>query len=149
MRRWFRVPNPERMPLLSALEDFVQRSLDTLPSVWEKLRFVRSLRADDASYRHWGLEEKYGAHEAHAAIAEAHSSLAEELASTPLSDLWLGVEQGASREQIELSVLLHDLETPLTIPADLRGVVPEHLQLIVRNLSRIARHQLRSSQLAA
>ena len=35
------------MPILSALEDFLQRSLAPLPTLWEKLRFVCDLREGD------------------------------------------------------------------------------------------------------
>lgn len=137
------------MPVLSAFEDFAQRSLSALPTLWEKLRFVSSLRDEHASYRHWGLEQKHGEKRAQAAIAESHSQLCGELASTRLAELWVAADQAARRETLEVSELLNCIDEKNTIPADLRGVAPEHFRFVVRNLTRVAHSRSSSSHLAA
>ena len=136
------------MPLLSALEDFVQRSLGALPTLWEKLRFVSSLR-EGVQYRHWGMEQRFGEQAAQAAMAEAHSGVCNELASTKLAELWLAADQAARREDLGVSEYLHNLDPGKTRPADLDGVAPEHFAFVVTSLYRVARSRSASSHLAA
>lgn len=137
------------MPLLSAVEDFVQRSLSALPTVWEKLHFVQGLREPDGRYRHWGLERTFDAQTAGAAIAEAHNALCEELASTRLAELWLGASQAALREQQEVAEFLKSMDSAGAVPMELRGVAPEHVRFVVANLSRVARFRSTSNRSAA
>jgi hypothetical protein len=138
------------MALLSALDDFVQRSLSTFPSVWEKLFFVSTLREGESGYRHWGLEQKFGAADAMAAISKTHANLAEELGSTPLAELWLEARHAASREDCSAVEYLNKVtEFDAARPADPQGVVPEHLDYVVTNLSRVARFHSASNRLAA
>lgn len=138
------------MPLLSAIDDFMLRSLSALPTVWQKLRFVSSLREEGSGYRHWGLEQKYGQKEAQEAIAEAHSALFNESASTPLSELWLAADQAARGEELETADYLRKLTAvKSTLPNDLHGVAPEHFSFVVTNLYRIARSRSASNRLAA
>ena len=137
------------MPLLSAIDDFVQRSLAALPTVWEKLRFVSGLREDDGNFHHWGLQQKYGDMATEAALTEVHAELCDELASTRLAELWLSADQAAHREQVDVAEFLKGLNTVSTRPEDLQGVAPEHLAYVVTNLSRVARYRSTSSHLAA
>lgn len=137
------------MALLTALEDFVQRSLSALPTVWEKLRFVSDLRSD-SGYQHWGLEQKYGEKSARAAMAAAHSELFSEVASVPLAELWLAADQAAHREDVEVDDLLQRFVTSAaTRPEDMQGVAREHFDFVVTNLSRVARFRSTTSRLAA
>ena len=137
-----------KMPLLSALEDFLQRSLAPLPTAWEKLYFLRSLR-EGSAYRHWGLEEKYGVKPAQSAIAQAHTSLCEELASTRLAELWLSAGQAAQRENQEVSQFLEGLNSEEILPGNSAGVPPEHVRFITANLYRVARFRSSASRAAA
>lgn len=136
------------MPLLSALEDFVQRSLAPLPTLWEKLRFVGDLRHDGARYQHWGMEQKFGETQSQQAIAEAHQDLVEELASTKLAELWLSADQAARREELDVAAFLENLREEKA-PADAKGVAPEHYNFVVANLSRVARSRSAPSRLSA
>ncbi len=137
------------MPLLSAVEDFVQRSLSALPTVWEKLDFVRGLRGPDGHYRHWGLERTFDEKSADSAIAEAHSGLCEELTSVRLAELWLSASQAALREHQDVTEFLKNLDSAETLPPYLHGVAPEHVRFVVTNLSRVARFRSASNRLAA
>jgi hypothetical protein len=136
------------MALFSALEDFLQRSLAPLPTLWEKLRFVGDLR-EDGRYRHWGMEERFGEESAHAAISEAHTDLCNEMVSTKLSELWLAADQAAYREERAVAEYLKNLEDAKLRPADLQGVAPEHFDFVVTNLYRVARSRSTSSRSAA
>lgn len=128
------------MPLLSALEDLLQRSVSALPTVWEKLRFLGELRRDGAEYQHWGLEQKYGKDAAQAAMAEVHAGLFNEMVSSKLSELWLAANQAAYREQVDVVEYLRKLQVSEgALPEDLQGIVPEHYNFVVTNLSRVAR----------
>jgi hypothetical protein len=136
------------MPLLSALEDFLQRSLAPLPTLWEKLRFVCDLRDHRDRYQHWGMEQKFGAKEAQAAIAESHRELVEELTSTKLAELWLAADQAARREEVEVAAFLKCLNEE-ALPPELPGVAPEHYNFVIANLSRVAHSRSATSRLAA
>lgn len=137
------------MALLSALEDFVQRTLAPLPTLWEKLRFVGELR-EGSGYRHWGMEQKFGETVAQSAITEAHSGLCEEMASTRLSELWVAATQASRREEKDVAnYLQHVMSAPEVRPEDLQGVAPEHFDFVVTNLYRVARSRSTPSHLAA
>jgi hypothetical protein len=138
------------MPLFSALEDFMQRSLSVLPTVWEKLQFVSELREDGTTYRHWGLAQKFGEDEAQAALAEAHTGLFNEVVSTKLAELWLAADQASHREELEMAEYLQKMrDSETALPGDLQGVAPEHFYFVVTNLHRVARSRSSSNRLAA
>jgi hypothetical protein len=137
------------MALFSALEDFLQRSLAPLPTLWEKLRFVSDLQAG-GRYRHWGMEQKFGENSAQRAIAEAHSGLCNEMASTKLAELWLAADQAAHRQDQEVAQYLQGLmHFGQVRPNDLQGVAPEHFDFVVTNLYRVARSRSTPNRLAA
>ncbi|HEY3927471.1 MAG TPA: hypothetical protein VGL89_03765 [Candidatus Koribacter sp.] len=136
------------MPLLSALEDLLQRSLAPLPTIWEKLHFIRSTR-EGSAYRHWGLEGKFGEKSAQSAIAEAQGSLCDELASTRLAELWLSAGQAALREDQAVSEFLKGLNSEEVLPDKSCGVPAEHVRFVTANLYRVARFRSSSSRVAA
>jgi hypothetical protein len=74
------------MALLSAREDFTQRTLGALANLWEKLAFTARLKSDDGGYRHWGLEREHGSAASREAIAHAHRVLILEIAEMPMHD---------------------------------------------------------------
>ncbi len=149
LQKRFRFGSRNNMPLLSALEDFLQRSLGGLPTLWEKLRFVSELR-EGAHYRHWGMEQKFGEKMAQAAIAEAHSGLCNEMASTKLAELWLTADQAAHREELQVADFLNGMMSSAgSRPADTQGVAPEHFEFILTNLYRVAHSRSTSNHLAA
>jgi hypothetical protein len=67
------------MPLLSAQEDFVQRTLGALNGIWKKLVFTTGLKGDGGKYRHWGMEREHGVAASQEAIEAAHRALILEL----------------------------------------------------------------------
>ena len=137
------------MPLLSAIADLTERSLDALATTWEKLTFVSELRDSAGRYQHWGMECVHGEEETAAALAAAHAELIEELASTRFPDLWYEARDAAQREACDPSALLHRLDAANALPADMRGVAPEHFSFVLRNLSRVARYHSHSTRQAA
>jgi hypothetical protein len=138
------------MPLFSALEDFMQRSLSALPTLWEKLQFVGDLREDGSGYRHWGLEQRFGEKAARAALTEAHNGLFNEVVSTRLAELWLAADQAAHREQLEVAEYLQKMrDSETALPLDAQGVAPEHFAFVVTNLCRVAHSRSTPSRQAA
>ena len=138
------------MPLLSAFEDLVQRSLSALPGVWEKVHFLGKLRGENGEYQHWGLEQKYGKEAAQSALAEAHAELVEAMGSTRLAELWHSANQAAYREQVDVEEYLKKVSVPEgELPKDLRGMAPEHYGFVMTNLSRVARFRSSPSRSAA
>ena len=67
------------MTLLSAYEDFVGRTLASLPGPLARLVYLGSLRDDAGDYRHWGMSRTFGQGSTSEALAQAHA------------EAWLGV----------------------------------------------------------
>jgi hypothetical protein len=137
------------MPLLSAFEDFFQRSVSALPNLWERLCFVGGLRNHAGQYRHYGMEQRFGESEAQAAIAAAHSVLFEELASTPLKELWRTAETHGGEASTDICVLLKTVPPRGRKTRDFLGVPAEHIQFVTTNLIRVAESRDRASRAAA
>jgi hypothetical protein len=127
------------MALLSAYEDFLQRSVALLSSTWEKLEFVASLRREDG-YRHFGMEQRFGTAAAASAIAEVHSLLHEELAATNLQQLWETASEESRNSPKTWKTLLRGLNHPRALPPDVHGVPVEHLEFVFSSLHQIAEH---------
>lgn len=108
------------MRLLSAYDDFSERTLAKVPGVLGKLEFLSGIHSSIRGYHHWGLENTHGGECAQEAMGEAHTvSFLAEL-STPLSDLFTELVSEAEQEGIGI------LQRVQSILA-LNGLVPEEL----------------------
>src|SRR5689334_3819687 len=106
-RKAFRVPKLEQtMALLTALEDLRERTLAALPTLWEKLAFLRDCRRQDGVYQHWGLERAHGEIAGRDALAQAHAELFEEFAGTRLQELWVSARSVAGSEGEGVRIVL-------------------------------------------
>ena len=75
------------MVLLSALEDFVVRTLGALSGPLSRLAYIASLRRNNGQYEHWGLGRAYGDKPAASAISDAHTQVWLQVLRTPLRKL--------------------------------------------------------------
>jgi hypothetical protein len=115
------------MPLLSANEDFVTRSLGSLSSVWERLAYVAGLRNSNGRYEHWGMSQTHGRNTAQKAMAEAHSELFQQTLSTPLREL-----------QEPFSRAIRPTAKENYVPEDTKGCCPEHMEYVVEALTALS-----------
>jgi hypothetical protein len=84
------------MVLLSALEDFVVRTLGALSGPLSRLAYIGSLRRSNGQYEHWGLARAYGDRAAGSAISDAHTQVWLQVLRTPLRKLAAEAETPAS-----------------------------------------------------
>lgn len=134
------------MKLRSAFDDFMRGTLAALPSVWQKIDFLGTLRTDAGRYEHWGMEHVYGERAAQDAIAKAHSEVFTEILSTPIQQLLAEASQvEAEQGGTFLSHCNQERRNPRLIPEDPGGGEGRHLAFILRTLSLLARSRAKSS----
>lgn len=127
------------MSVFSVAEDFSINTLEHIPGLWGKLRYIASLRQANGRYEHWGLARKYGENAAQQAILDAHRELALEILRTPLRALLEetanAAEQGALPLQEFVALLGSDGDL---FPADFRGGSATHFMTVLESLSCLA-----------
>jgi hypothetical protein len=126
------------MALFSAHDDFVNRSLSPLSSVWERLAYVAGLRTSTGRYEHWGLTQTYGRNEAQRGMAEAHSEVFQQILATPLRELHQPFSKAvrpATREKL--------------VPEDMKGCCREHMEYVVEALTLLSRAESPAAHQAA
>jgi hypothetical protein len=76
------------MALLSATEDFRDRTLKAIDGKMARLRYIANLRdSSTLKYRHWGMERNHGEAAAVQAIGTAHREVFLDVLRTPLAEL--------------------------------------------------------------
>ena len=138
---------PNFNPRLSALEDFMLRTMNVLQGVWSRLNYIRELRKPDGTYQHWGLVQIHGAKATHAMIAQVHSQLYLQLLRTPLPDLLEQLQVSAEDADCSATQMAHQLRRSAgqITPQDLRGGAPEHLKAVLVIADLLSRHSNRQS----
>jgi hypothetical protein len=127
------------MTMQSAFDDFVVGTLGALPSLWQKLEFVASLRADDGRYEHWGMVHTYGQRAADEAIARAHTEVFARILATPIQQLYLDANTAQAEDGGTILSHCDDQQTNRKLlPKNLAGADERHLNLILRTLSLLA-----------
>lgn len=129
------------MTLLTALDDFLLRTLAVLPGVFSKLEYVSALRDPEGHYAHWGLERVYGKIASERAIGEAHRELALNLLRTPVKDLMGEAACSAAERQLALDSYLEQLSRAQSslLPAEIGGGSVRHFSSVLTTLSVLAR----------
>lgn len=119
------------MTLASAYDDFRLRTLEALPGLWARLRYLAGLRAQDGGYQHWGMRRTFGDEAAQKAVAAAHSDVFLQLLRTPLRQLAREFtdSRSSSGEPVDWS---------LYVPADLGGGSVKHFNSIVSALQKLS-----------
>jgi hypothetical protein len=130
------------MTLLSAYEDFVSRTLASLPGSLARLVYVGSLRNRSGDYSHWGMSRTFGQGSTSEAIAQAHSETWLEVLRTPIPALFAesqGCETGSQiwREQEQLA------------PPGVTGVTMRHFNSILLALSLLSQAEREPNRRAA
>ena len=128
----------------------MERTLQSVPTVLAKLRFLSSIRLSAVEYQHWGLERKYGKEPVQRAMREAHTKIFLAELSTPLSELWGELSSVAEREGVERREFAAALSALLDkAPTQLDGGSEEHHRYILRSLFLLAQSHEPSTRLAA
>ena len=119
------------MTLVSAYDDFRMRTLEALPGLWARLRYLAGLRTPDGAYRHWGMSRTYGPEATQKAAAAAHSDLFLQFLRTPLQQL--------AREFSDTTTSPEEpLDWKLFVPGDPGGGSEKHFNSIVSALQQLS-----------
>jgi hypothetical protein len=126
------------MALFNAHQDFLNRSLSPLSSVWERLAYVAGLRTSNGRYEHWGLTQTYGRNEAQKGMSQAHSELFQQTLATPIRELqqpFSKAVRAATKEKL--------------VPEDTKGCCREHMEYVVEALTLLSAAQNQTAHRAA
>jgi hypothetical protein len=132
-----------RMTLLSVYEDFVVRTLASLPGSLGKLVYLASLRDDAGDYCHWGMSRTFGQGSASAALAEAHTEAWLEVLRTPIPTLF------AETQDSEMGSEAWREQPEQLAPPDAGGGTKRHFNSILLALSLLSQAAKESNQRAA
>ncbi len=128
------------MSLLSALDDFLQRTLARVPGVLAKLYYFSSLRDDGGSYRHWGMIRSYGEGAAGQAMTEAHQMVLLRLLRTPLNGVVRDAEESAAAYNQSVAEFVRALSSQQggLLPAQIGGGSARHFNSVLQVLACLA-----------
>jgi hypothetical protein len=127
---------------LSAIEDFKQRSLRTLPTLLERLAYICSLQTENGSYEHWGLSRVFGNRLAQDAILRAHTETAMELIRVPIREIYQEYREAVARP--DGPRVLHPESFVLKAPVIGDELLSAHLRLLQSSVAAVA-HQERTT----
>lgn len=132
-----------RMTLLSAYEDFVGRTLASLPGPLARLVYLGSLRDDAGDYCHWGMSRTFGQGSASEALAQAHTEAWLEVLRTPLPALL------AETQDSEMGSETWREQREKLTPPNASGETKRHFNSILLALSLLSQAAKEPNQRAA
>jgi hypothetical protein len=132
-----------RMTLLSAYEDFVDRTLASLPGSLAKLVYLGSLRDDAGDYRHWGMSRTFGQGSTSEALAQAHTEAWLEVLRTPIPTLF------AETQDSEMGSETWQRQREKLAPPNSSGGTKRHFNSILLALSLLSQAAKEPNQRAA
>lgn len=121
------------MPLFSAFEDFVRRTLAEVAGVWAKLHYVAGLKRE-GRYSHWGIARLHGERATQQALSEAHRSLFLQVLRTPLRELLEDAARSAADGGGSEAGYLEELSRRPLLPDKLDGGSARHFNSILKAL---------------
>jgi hypothetical protein len=132
-----------RMTLLSAYEDFVGRTLASLPDLLARLVYLGSLRNHAGDYCHWGMLRTFGPSSTSEALAKAHSEAWLEVLRTPIPALF------AETQDLEMGSETWRGQREKLTPPDVSGGTKRHFNSILLALSLLSQAAKEPNQRAA
>jgi hypothetical protein len=126
--------------LLAIKDDFLERTLASIPGVLGKLDYVAELR-ENGRYVHWGLARIYGEEGAQRTMAEVHRGLFLQVLRMPVRKLFEDVKRSAAAQRCEVKRYLRPvLRDPRALmPANLGGGSEAHFNSVVAALLALLR----------
>ena len=132
-------PDWKATMLLNVVENFKKYTLNTLPTLLEKLAYISSLQSPEGRYTHWGLGRIFGDHRAQKGIATLHSELAMELIRIPLKRIYRDYLTATQRPgHFEL---LKPESLSLKAPVNGDELLSAHVHLLQDSLAAVARQE--------
>jgi len=135
-------PDWKAAMLLNVVENFKKYTLNSLPTLLEKLAYISSLQSAEGRYRHWGLSRIFGDHRAQKGIATLHSELAMELIRIPIRKVYS--EYFTATQRPGHFELLKPESLALKAPFNGDELLSAHLRLVQGSLVSVAGQELAS-----
>jgi hypothetical protein len=121
--------------LLPIKDDFVLRTLTSVPGLLGRLNYVAELREKDR-YVHWGLKRVFGEETMQRAVAEIHRGLFLQVLRTPLRQLLQDAAHSAAAQHCQvrpyLQTVLKDAHS--LVAPNLGGGSEAHFNSVVAAL---------------
>jgi len=126
--------------LISPVEDFVTRTLASVPGTFGKLQYVAGLRQGKDDYFHWGFARVHGEGTASLTIARAHSDLFNEVLRCPVKKLWEEIRSAAAANDSSLVQFIEKLvaQKESLIPKEFKRGSTRHFNSVLLGLSGLA-----------
>jgi hypothetical protein len=86
-------------------------TLKAITGSLRRLEYLASLRKQDGSYAHWGLNRIYGELHARRALADAHRAELSNILATPIRKLQKDVQQSSEEAGVEPKIYLDKLSS--------------------------------------
>lgn len=130
------------MTLKSAMQDVEDRTLRAVTGVLAKLNYLVSLRGQDGTYSHWGLERVHGEAATQSALKDSHRGLVSLILRTQLRNLVRDLKESAESEEAAEDLLgqLQERSAHVVPPKPGAGTA-RHLNSVLHALSRLVRNQ--------
>ena len=129
------------MTLKSAIQDVQERTLRAVTGALAKLQYIISLRNQDGSYSHWGLERIHGEAATQNALKDAHRGVVSSILRTELRKLFRDLQETSGSEK-EASDLLDQLQaSPQIVPPKSAAGTERHLNSVLHALARLVKSQ--------
>lgn len=122
------------MKLISAYDDFVERTLSRIEGKIQRLTFLAKLHGK-GKYEHWGMSQTYGEEQADSALGTAHSESWTDLLRTKISSVFLGKKIDES----ELNALSKTEAAERVVPDGSTRSSVRHFRFIIETLTRLTR----------
>jgi hypothetical protein len=133
------------MTLLSAEQDFSERTLAAIHGALRRLLYVAGLRGVDGRYEHWGMLKIHGEAATQSAIRQSHAGALLDVVRTPVQQL--DAELRMSEDQVLADAAKAHPERML--PEGTPKAAALHLSSILLALDALARRRQQSTHRVA
>ncbi len=135
------------MRILTALEDFLNRTVHAVDGAFERLRFMAEIRRGPKDYDHWGMANTYGDEKANEAMSEAHTKAWVEVLRTPVQTLEKDVRRSDKAQIVGAEEYVRSVaEDPNVVPAEIEGGSKRHFSFLLKTLSLLVRGRGQSNR---
>jgi hypothetical protein len=132
------------MTLVTPAADFAS-TLEAVPGLFAKLRYITELRDSAGHYDHWGLSQLHGTTVMGGVIRAAHTDVLSALLRAPVQNALEDLREAAAAERVQEEEYLEffELAGEACVPPQSARVVPAHLQSLLLTLRTLIRSSRR------
>jgi len=123
-------------------EDFVLNTLQGVNGCLGKLEYLNSLRDENGTIHHWGLEKIYGAERTGAEFESAYGHSLNQLLRTPYQVLWKEFMESCTEKERAPQTFLHEFRENIFkhMPKEFDEAQNLHVRQVLDVVSALADH---------